>query len=100
MTLTTTSGGGRPLRGSVSVTQGMEMLHDAHIRAVAAAAGCMLMKPEPDINGIDWQIDHPHANHLADYTSSIKVQLKATGQVTPAELEGKDSFSFTLTNKH
>jgi hypothetical protein len=44
MAPTSTAGAG-PLRGDVHITAGMEMLQDAYLHAVAAAAGCVLAKP-------------------------------------------------------
>lgn len=41
-----------PLRGELRLKSRMEMLQDSYLRAVAAAAGCTMAKPEPD-DGID-----------------------------------------------
>jgi hypothetical protein len=43
-----------PLRGDVHVTASMEMLQTGYLHAVAAAAGCAVGKPLPDVHGIDW----------------------------------------------
>ncbi|MFI1518353.1 DUF4365 domain-containing protein [Kitasatospora cineracea] len=55
----------------------MEMLQDSYLRAVAAAAGCQMAKPEPD-DGIDWTLTHSSAAHTADCQIDLKVQLKST----------------------
>lgn len=65
------------LRGDLRHKDRMEMLQDSYLRAVAAAAGCQMSKPDPD-DGIDWIITHTSASHTADCQVDLKVQLKST----------------------
>ncbi|MFF5108268.1 DUF4365 domain-containing protein [Streptosporangium sp. NPDC000509] len=63
------------------------MLQDSYLRAVAAAAGCTMAKPDPD-DGIDWILTHSSNKHLADYQIDLKVQLKSTYQYGPNPANG------------
>lgn len=60
----------------------MEMLQDGYVRAVAAASGCTMAKPEPD-DGIDWLLGHTSSAHKDDPQVDLKVQLKSTHQCQP-----------------
>ena len=76
-----------PLRGSLRLKSRMEMLQDSYLRAVAAAAGCQLAKPDPD-DGIDWILTHSSTRHTADCQVDLKVQLKSTSQIDPNPKNG------------
>jgi hypothetical protein len=89
-----------PLRGDIPPTACMEALQNGYLRAIAAAAGCAIAKPEPDTQGIDWDITHPSAHHTSDPLAQIKIQLKSTTQLAPSLLEGKRDFPITLDNSH
>lgn len=71
-----------PLRGDLRQTDRMEMLQDSYLRAVAAASGCTMAKPEPD-DGIDWQLTHSSALHVVDCQIDLKIQLKSTFTSAP-----------------
>jgi hypothetical protein len=88
------------LRGEIAVSARQETLQVGYLHAVAAAAGCTLASPSPDVHGTDWNVEHPHSSHTTDPVAQIKVQLKATYQVKPDDLAGKTDFAFTLKNKH
>lgn len=77
-----------PLRGSLRLKSRMEMLQDSYLKAVAAAAGCQMAKPDPD-DGIDWILTHSSKEHTADCQIDLKVQLKSTFQVEPNPQNGK-----------
>lgn len=85
------------MRGAVPITQAMEMLQIAYLHAVVAAARCSLADPRPD-RGIDWHITHESTSHRNDPEVDLKIQLKATQQVS-APVTGT-SFAFTLDNEH
>lgn len=76
-----------PLRGDLRIKSRMEMLQDGYIRAVAAAAGCTMAKPEPD-DGIDWVLTHTSTKHPGDPQVDLKVQLKSTSQSQPNPQSG------------
>ena len=58
----------------------MEQLQEGYVRAVAAAAGCVVSKPEID-EGIDLVLTHKSQAHwLTDKKARLEVQLKATSQ--------------------
>jgi len=76
-----------PLRGELRKKSRMEMLQDSYLRAVAAAAGCTMAKPEPD-DGIDWTLTHSSALHTADCQIDLKVQLKSTWTSLPNPTNG------------
>jgi hypothetical protein len=78
----------------------MEMLQNGYLHAVAAAAGCALAKPTPDVDGIDWIATHASKEHTVDPVADVWLQLKATAQWAPTDLTGKPGFSFVLKNKH
>ncbi|MEO3750142.1 DUF4365 domain-containing protein [Streptomyces sp. B6B3] len=63
------------------------MLQDSYLRAVAAAAGCTMAKPEPD-DGIDWQLTHSSQSHAVDCQIDLKVQLKSTSLSPPSPQQG------------
>ncbi|MGW8728382.1 DUF4365 domain-containing protein [Streptomyces sp. NPDC055808] len=65
----------------------MEMLQDGYLRAVAAAAGCTMAKPEPD-DGIDWKLSHTSELHTADSQIDLKIQLKSTWTSAPNPANG------------
>ncbi|MFD7447122.1 DUF4365 domain-containing protein [Streptomyces sp. NPDC059909] len=65
----------------------MEMLQDSYLRAVAAAAGCTMAKPEPD-DGIDWVVTHSSESHVADCQIDLKIQLKSTWTSAPNPTNG------------
>lgn len=88
------------LRGEIATTARQEVLQVGYLYAVAAAAGSTLASPWPDVVGADWHLEHPHSEHVEDPVSQLKLQLKATYQVTPDDLVGKSEFSFTLDNDH
>ena len=89
-----------PLRGEIAQTALMETLQVGYLHAVAAAAGCSLSKPSPDVSGTDWHLDHPSHAHVTDPTQPLRVQLKCTSQVTPSRLVGASDFPMTLRNEH
>ncbi|GDY76156.1 hypothetical protein SAV31267_056410 [Streptomyces avermitilis] len=66
-----------PLRGDLREKDRMEMLQEGYLRAVAAASGCTMAKPEPD-DGIDWQLTHSSDSHEVDCQIDLKIQLKST----------------------
>ncbi|MEU2235536.1 MULTISPECIES: DUF4365 domain-containing protein [Streptomyces] len=76
-----------PLRGDLAKKQRMEMLQDSYLRAVAAAAGCTMAKPEPD-DGIDWVLTHASEEHTADCQVDLKIQLKSTWMSKPNPQNG------------
>ncbi|MEV6506037.1 DUF4365 domain-containing protein [Streptomyces sp. NPDC051642] len=76
-----------PLRGDLPKKQRMEMLQDSYLRAVAAAAGCTMAKPEPD-DGIDWVVTHASELHEADCQIDLKIQLKSTWTSEPNPANG------------
>ncbi|MEU7601939.1 DUF4365 domain-containing protein [Streptomyces sp. NPDC041003] len=76
-----------PLRGELPKKQRMEMLQDSYLRAVAAAAGCTMAKPEPD-DGIDWVLSHASNAHTADCQIDLKIQLKSTWTSGPNPKNG------------
>jgi len=57
----------------------MEQLQLSYLRAIAAAAGCIVSQPEID-DGIDVDIRQRHHSHTAisDNTARLEVQLKST----------------------
>jgi Domain of unknown function (DUF4365) len=61
----------------VDLNSQKERFSDAYVHAVAAVAGCDLMKPPTDIDSIDWVV---HAQGLATPIRAprIELQLKAT----------------------
>lgn len=71
-----------PLRGDLRQKDRMEMLQDSYLRAVAAASGCTMAKPEPD-DGIDWQLTHSSSSHSVDCQIDLKIQLKSTWTSAP-----------------
>jgi hypothetical protein len=77
----------KPLRGELRIKDRMEMLQDAYFRAVVAAAGCTMSKPDPD-NGIDWQLTHESSRHVEDPEVELKVQLKSTSTCGPDPQNG------------
>jgi hypothetical protein len=68
-----------PLRGSPKrKTDFMEALQQSYVRAVAAAAGCVIDgKPEID-EGVDLTLRHTSKAHNGDGVARLEVQLKAT----------------------
>ena len=67
-----------PLRGSPQrLTDFMEQLQLSYLRAVAAAAGCIVGRPEID-DGVDVTLTHSAPGHLHDHSARLEVQLKAT----------------------
>ncbi|WP_241692147.1 DUF4365 domain-containing protein [Streptomyces sp. N1] len=85
-----------PLRGDLPKKQRMEMLQDSYLRAVAAAAGCTMAKPEPD-DGIDWKLSHTSDSHTADCQIDLKIQLKSTWTSAPNPSNG--FVSVNLSNE-
>jgi hypothetical protein len=77
----------------------MEVLQRAQLHAVAAAAGCSLAAPSPDIHGTDWTLEHESTSHTADCTATLKVQLKSTATVSPKAILNAESFSFQIKSK-
>lgn len=70
----------QPIRGyPTRLTDFMEALQGAYVRAVAAAAGCILSKPEID-PGVDFELRHKSTTHtgVGDEVARLEVQLKAT----------------------
>ncbi len=55
----------------------MEALQESYVRGVAAAAGCIVARPEID-EGVDLIMRHTHAQHGGDQVARLEVQLKAT----------------------
>lgn len=76
-----------PLRGDLRQKDRMEMLQDSYLRAVAAASGCTMAKPEPD-DGIDWQLTHSSSAHVVDCQIDLKIQLKSTWTSAPNPSNG------------
>lgn len=74
----------------------MELLQEGALHALAAAAGCTLSTPKPDVNGIDWTITLHSKNHALVWDAEIDVQLKCTHQSVPNTV---GDFPFKLTNK-
>ncbi|MCK5926962.1 MAG: DUF4365 domain-containing protein [Nocardioides sp.] len=76
-----------PLRGSPQrITNFMERLQAAYVRAVAASAGCNIVG-EPEIDeGIDVMLSHNSVYHsaISDGTARLEIQLKATA--SPANI--------------
>jgi hypothetical protein len=97
-TVTTVTVAPPVVRGDIAVTARMETLQDGYLHAVAAAAGCTLARPVPDVWKTDWILDHPSTQHVADPVSPLRVQLKSTQQISPTDIENKESFSFSLPN--
>ena len=89
-----------PLRGEIAKSALMETLQVGYLHAVAAASGCSLGKPSPDVSGTDWHLDHPSRSHATDPTQPLRVQLKCTSQITPGRLDGALYFPVTLKNEH
>ncbi|MFI6466643.1 DUF4365 domain-containing protein [Streptomyces sp. NPDC050528] len=85
-----------PLRGDLPKKQRMEMLQDGYLRAVAAAAGCTMAKPDPD-DGIDWKLSHTSEFHTADCQIDLKIQLKSTWTSAPNPSNG--FVSVNLSNE-
>ncbi|MFF4416624.1 DUF4365 domain-containing protein [Streptosporangium sp. NPDC001559] len=83
-----------PLRGDLRLKSRMEMLQDSYLRAVAAAAGCTMAKPDPD-DGIDWVLSHNSGLHTVDSQIDIKVQLKSTYQYDPNPPNGHVSVKLS-----
>ncbi|TKA00106.1 DUF4365 domain-containing protein [Actinacidiphila oryziradicis] len=84
-----------PLRGELEQKRRMEMLQDSYLRAVAAAAGCTMAKPDPD-DGIDWQLCHSSESHTTDCQIDLKIQLKSTWTSAPNPANG--FVSVTVAN--
>ncbi|GAA2528178.1 DUF4365 domain-containing protein [Winogradskya humida] len=57
----------------------MEQLQLSYIRAIAAAAGCVVTQPEID-DGIDIELRQRHSAHVnfTDNTARLEIQLKST----------------------
>lgn len=86
------------LRGDIDVSARQETLQIGYLHAVAAAAGCTLASPHPDVTATDWILEHPSSAHVDDPVAMLKVQLKATYQVKPSDLNNRSFFSFDLKN--
>jgi hypothetical protein len=66
------------LRGTQHrLTDLMEALQDSYVRGVAAAAGCIVARPEID-EGVDLLLRHTHEQHNGDQVARLEVQMKAT----------------------
>jgi Domain of unknown function (DUF4365) len=87
------------LRGNVHITAAMEVLQTGYLHAVAAAAGCALGKPSPDVHGTDYNVAHGSAEHTKDPIADIKVQMKATSTVAREIVQTREYFPFQLDNK-
>ena len=87
------------LRGNVHITAAMEVLQTGYLHAVAAAAGCALGKPFPDVHGTDYNVSHGSAEHTTDTVAEIKIQMKATSTVARDIISTKKDFAFQLDNK-
>lgn len=83
-------------RGSVKESASKELLQEGALHALAAAAGCTLSSPRPDVNGIDWTITLHSREHSYVWDAKIDVQLKCTHQVVPNSV---GDFPFQLSNK-
>jgi Domain of unknown function (DUF4365) len=87
------------LRGNIHITAAMEVLQTGYLHAVAAAAGCALSKPLPDVHGTDYNVSHGSAQHTTDTVADIKIQMKATSTVARDIVTTKEDFAFQLDNK-
>jgi len=61
----------------MELSQRKEQFSNAYLRAVAAAAGCSVAKPEPDEDKIDWNIRSTEGQGLIR-SPSVEIQLKCT----------------------
>ncbi|EEN89474.1 hypothetical protein RHOER0001_4354 [Rhodococcus erythropolis SK121] len=84
-------------RGDIDVSASKEVLQQGVLHAFAAAAGCTLSPPFPDVTGVDWTVTLPSMSHTSVIDAQIDVQLKCTETVAPAS---SGEFSFTLKNEH
>jgi hypothetical protein len=85
--------GAQVLRGSPErLTNHMESLQIGYLRAVAAAAGCVVAgSPEVD-EGVDFILSHRSVKHSSGPTAYLAVQLKSTTQFA------LDSSSYISSN--
>jgi len=73
------------VRGSPKrYTDFMEAFQEAYVRSVAAAAGCVIGRPEID-EGIDLSLTHRAENHNGDGVARLEVQMKATAVSMPQD---------------
>lgn len=77
-----------PMRSRVK-TLWMEQCQVAYLRAVAAQACCSMAKPEPDIHGVDWHLQHERAQ------IPIGIQLRSAHE---EELSG-EHVTFAIDKK-
>ncbi len=63
----------------MDLNQQKEQLSNAYLRAVAAAAGFQVYKPEPDVNKNDWGIAAPGPKKTVR-SPKVEVQLKCTSR--------------------
>jgi len=67
--------------------QHAEDFHMHLIATIAAAAGAQLFKQSPDVNGIDWSIQHPN---FLGFTLFIQ------GKTVSGKMPTKESWSYSL----
>jgi hypothetical protein len=86
-----------PLRGSPKRhTDLMEALQASYVRAVAAAAGCVIAgKPEID-EGVDIVLTHTADAHQAEHVARLEIQMKSTSDFDGAS---NDYISASMTRK-
>lgn len=87
------------LRGSPKrLSNFKEQLQESYVRAVAAAAGCVVSAPGVD-EGVDLQLTHRSSSHLHG-TAALELQLKATERYSGTDPDyfdvvlGRDNFDF------
>lgn len=98
MTVAVSAGGTvAAVRGSVDLSASKETLQEGMLHALAAAAGCTLASPKPDVNGIDWNITLHSRAHANVWDATLDVQLKCTHTASP---NTTGYFSYTLENDH
>lgn len=82
-------------RGLVTESAAKEILQDGALNALAAAAGCTLATPRPDVNGIDWTVTLKSISHTQVLEAKVDVQLKCTHTAVP---NSYGHFSYSLDN--
>ncbi|MFJ4620345.1 DUF4365 domain-containing protein [Streptomyces sp. NPDC088812] len=74
----------------------MEQFQEGYVQCVAATAGCLFIKQERDMFGMDAMIVRPSVDPFGEETSCY-VQLKSTTQIAPRA--GIASFSYRFGHR-
>ncbi|ASQ96491.1 MULTISPECIES: DUF4365 domain-containing protein [Streptomyces] len=71
----------------------MEQLQEGYMQSIAATAGCLFIKQERDMYGMDAMLVRPSSDPLGEETS-FYVQLKSTTQISPRASAASFSYRF------